>query len=73
MNVEPGGPYVMQVFGTVGNPGLEQRGRLYGVRGIDSLVEARVEGLTKDEAVACMKALRELRGLPPEPVFTEIQ
>jgi hypothetical protein len=60
MDKAPEGLYVYQPFGPVSHPDRDKTGRLYGVGGLH--VQARIDGLTKDEAERIVKALSERRG-----------
>lgn len=55
---EPDGPYVYQPFGSVNHPEHDKAGRLWGVGGVHVL--ATIHGLTKPEAAAVVKTLRDL-------------
>ena len=68
-NMEPDGPYTYQPFGSVSHPNHATAGRLWGVSGVSPFTT--MNGLTQDEALACTKVLREMRGLPPVPSFKE--
>jgi hypothetical protein len=52
----PKGPYVYQPFGSISHPNHAAADRLWGVGGVSLFTT--IEGLTKDEATAIVRALQ---------------
>lgn len=61
MNIEPKEPYVYQPFGMFEHKYAD---RLYGVEGVHPIT--RIEGLTKEEAIAVCETLKAIRKAQPE-------
>lgn len=67
METEPNEPYVYQPYGTVTHPEAAESGRLWGVGlgGSPAGFLAQIKGLTKEEAAAVCRALKDLARKPP--------